>query len=267
MPPPQLQQGGRQPPRAFYRHALEELRASGIPFLVGGALALEAYTGVKRYTKDLDLHVLPQDFRRVLNVLEHAGYRTEIAFSHWLGKAYCGDEFIDLIFNSGNGLCPVDAEWIEHAPRAEIFGLPLDIAPAEEMIWQKGFVLSRERYDGADVAHLIRARGKLLDWRRLLRRFDSHWQLLLSHLILFDFIYPAERESRPDWVLDELLARYAGARTQPVDNMKVCLGTLLAVKDFAIDLDDWGDADARAEPRGQMTCAEVEHWTAAFPKL
>src|SRR5918992_186979 len=35
---------------AFYAHALEILCASGLPFLVAGTYALNAYTGVRRQT-------------------------------------------------------------------------------------------------------------------------------------------------------------------------------------------------------------------------
>ena len=35
---------------------------------------------------------------------------------------------------------------------------------AEETLWSKAFVMERERYDGADVAHLILAHGERLDW-------------------------------------------------------------------------------------------------------
>src|SRR5437899_2577696 len=79
----------------------------------------------------------------------------------------------------------------------EVLGVPVRLCPAEEIIWSKAFIMERERYDGNDVAHLLRARGCALDWDRLLRRFDGHWRVLLSHIVLFGFIYPAERAAIP----------------------------------------------------------------------
>ena len=35
--------------------------------------------------------------------------------------------------------------------------MPGPLIPAEEMIWSKAFIMERERYDGADVAHILRA--------------------------------------------------------------------------------------------------------------
>src|SRR4051812_1066855 len=95
----------------FYLEALAAMRDSGVPFLVGGAYALGHYTGIVRHTKDLDLFVRPEDSQRTLDVLADAGYRTEITFRHWLGKAFSGDDFVDVIYASGNGACPVDDGW------------------------------------------------------------------------------------------------------------------------------------------------------------
>src|SRR5206468_1316705 len=97
-----------------------------------------------------------------------------------------------VIFSSGNGVAKVDDEWFEHATAGRFLGEDIQLCPPEEMIWSKGFLLERERCDAADVIHLIHARGPRLDWERLLRRFGPHWRVLLSHLILFGFVYPGE---------------------------------------------------------------------------
>jgi hypothetical protein len=86
------------------------------------------------------------------------------------------------------------------------------VIPLEELVWSKSYVMARERFDGADVAHLIFLQGHAIDWRRLLRLFDVHAELLLAHLILFRFFYPAARHLVPDRVLGQLMrrARLAG---------------------------------------------------------
>ena len=55
----------------------------------------------------------------------------------------------------------------------EVHGYNTRLIPAEEQLWSKAFVQDRERFDGADVAHLILGRGRQFDWRRLLRRFAN----------------------------------------------------------------------------------------------
>src|SRR5207245_10103872 len=44
----------------FYQGVLEAAKGSGIPFLIGGGFALGYYTGIERYTKDLDIFVTPR---------------------------------------------------------------------------------------------------------------------------------------------------------------------------------------------------------------
>lgn len=90
----------------FYRSALRALVDAGVPFLVGGAYSLERYVGIARHTKDFDLFVRPRDCERALDALQAMGCATDLTFSHWLGKAFRGDDFIDVIFSSGNGLAP-----------------------------------------------------------------------------------------------------------------------------------------------------------------
>ena len=62
-----------------------------------------------------------------------------------------------MIFRSGNGLCPVDENGSSTRVRGEVMGRAAPLCPAEEMIWSKAFVMGRERFDGADVIHLVRA--------------------------------------------------------------------------------------------------------------
>src|SRR5438552_2195815 len=82
--------------------------------------------------------------------------------------------------------------------------------------------------DGADVAHLLRARGEVMDWPRLLGRFGPHWRVLLSHLTLFGFAYPGERQRVPDWVTRELAGRLLVEADAPPPAERVCFGTLLS---------------------------------------
>jgi hypothetical protein len=230
---------------AFYREALTVLQQAQVPFLIGGAYALACHTGVVRHTKDIDIFIRPKDCKRVLDVLSAADYRTEMTDARWLAKAYTGEDFIDIIFSSGNGIAEVDDVWFTYAVDARIFGLSVQLCPAEETIWSKAFVMERERYDGADISHLIRAYEGRLDWPRLLDRFASHWRVLLSHLILFGYIYPSEGACIPSSVMDTLLDRVRGDSQSPQAVGRLCQGTLLSRVQYAIDLDRWGYQDAR----------------------
>jgi hypothetical protein len=252
--------------RYVYVTALRTLREAGIEFMVGGAHALAPYTGVVRDTKDLDVFLRRRDCDAALRALEAAGFAPELTFSHWLAKAYAGDRFIDLIFSSGNCVAPVDDDWFTHAVPGEVLGVPTLLCPPEEMIWSKAFIMERERYDGADVAHLLLACGPRLDWRRLLQRFGRRWRVLLSHLILFGFIYPGERAMIPGAVMRELLRRLRRERHRPEQDERVCEGTLISRQQYLLDVTHGGYADGRLAPRGEMTAAEIADWTAAIPE-
>jgi hypothetical protein len=252
------------PTSAFYRHILDILTQAQLPFQVGGAYALNHYTGIVRHTKDLDIFVHPRDFQTTLQTLAGAGYRTETTFPHWLGKAFATDAFIDVIFGSGNGVAEVDDLWLAHGEKCEILEVPVQIAPVEEMIWSKSFVMERERFDGADISHLLLARGPQLNWDRLLLRFRAHWRILLVHLVLFGFAYPGKRNIVPNSLLDELIRRVHSEQAKPAPDVRLCQGTLLSREQYITDIEQWGYRDARLIPEGKMDSNDIAQWTAAI---
>jgi hypothetical protein len=252
------------PAAAFYMDALKRLHETGIPFLVGGAFAFSHYSNVPRETKDIDVFVRPADLPRVLQAFGEAGYETETTFPHWLGKIRRGEYFMDVIFSSGNAVARVDDLWFDHAVRADVLGMIVRLSPVEEMIWSKAFIQERERFDGADVLHLLRETGPSLDWPRLLMRFGDYWRVLLSHLILFGFVYPDKRQNIPAWVMDELVRRLLVSR--PNVSSDVCYGTLLSREQYLHDLERLKYRDSRLEPNGPMTEEQIKIWTDAIPK-
>jgi hypothetical protein len=252
--------------RDFYCAALDVLAGAGVDFLVGGAFAYGYYTGIHRHTKDFDLFVRPADIKPALAALRDAGYKTELTMETWIGKAFQGESFVDLIFSGSNGIATVDDEWFAHAAQGTILERPVQICPMEEMIWSKAFVINRERYDGGDIAHLLRAHGDELDWDRLLSRFDAYWEVLLSHLILFRFIYPGERDKVPPAVLQSLLDRMREQMGQPEAEARICRGTLLSRTQYLIDTEQWGYRDGRLRPQGVLTAAEVDELNATTDK-
>jgi hypothetical protein len=250
---------------AFYQRVLEALNSSGLPFLVGGAYAFNCHTRINRYTKDLDIFIYRHDYERVSKALLDAGYETELTYPHWLAKVRSDGVFIDIIFSSGNGIAEVDQIWFDHARDAEVLGIPARICPPEEMIWSKAFIMERERYDGADIAHLLHACASELDWQRLLWRFDPHWRVLLSHLILFGFVYPAHRTMIPAWLMDDLLERLRQETHGVPPASHVCSGTLLSREQYLIDIEQLGYQDSRLTPIGNMSPEDTVHWTNAIP--
>jgi hypothetical protein len=248
--PPTSVLDAESPARRFYLDALAVLDRAHTPYLVGGGYAMASLTGIVRNTKDLDLFMREADAQPALDALAAAGYRTEWTWPHFLGKALCGDWFVDILYNSGNGLCPVDNEWFAHSIGGIVLGRRVPLCPPEEMLWSKAFVQERDRFDGADVAHLVLAQGQSFDWLRLLRHFHDHEQVLLAHLLLFTYIYPSERQHVPEWVLDELYERIRG---QPPALQRLCNGPSLAHTQYVADTQKWGFIDARLKPSGPLS--------------
>ena len=83
------------------------MQEGGLPFLVGGAYAFAKFTGIERHTKDFDVFIRRQDWPLAEHIFNRAGYETELAFPHWIGKAFQGDEFVDLIYSAETALHPL----------------------------------------------------------------------------------------------------------------------------------------------------------------
>ena len=250
----------------FYRRALRVLTDAELPFLVGGAFAHACFTGIRRCTKDLDLFIRRSDYERAAGLLQAQGWRTDMPYPHWLAKVWCGEDFIDLIFNSGNGVTPVDDRWFDDNAQAEILGVPVRVSNMEDGLLSKAFIMERERFDGADVAHTIQANAERIDWRKLVDRFGDNWRVLLAHLTMFGFIYPGERDRIPAWVMQHLGDRLAReTRHPPREDLHVCAGTLLSREQYLHDVENLGYLDGRLTASSTMTPEDVRTWTEAIP--
>ena len=237
--------------------ALRALYEAGVPVVVAGAYALREYAGIYRDTKDLDVFCRRGDVDQALSALADAGFRTEISDPVWLAKGFhpCG-EFVDVIFSSGNGVADVDDDWFTYARATTVLGVPCLVAPPEEIIWSKAYVLERERYDGADVNHVLKYCADVIDWERLYARFQPHPEVLLSHLLLFRFAFPGLRQKIPDWLLDRLQARVREPAVPGTEGL--CRGTILSRCQYDRDLAE-GMSDARE--------AEVASYRNHHPKV
>ena len=241
------------------------LHNADVPFLVGGAYVVEVYAAVSRRTKDFDLYIRPRHVDAGLNALAAAGFKTGVTSRHWLAKAKHGRDYVDLIFRAGNGLCEVDDSWFARAKEDELLGFRTKLCAPEEMIWMKAYIMERERFDGADIAHILLKCADKLDWPHLVQRFGPDWRVLLSHLVLFGYVYPTELGRIPTTVMNELIDRLQ-QETPASGHKPVCRGTLLSRKQYLIDVEKWGFEDARLEQRVQMSSTDIARWTKAGEK-
>jgi len=223
----------------FYRKALQLITENEIPFLLGGAFAMREYTGIYRDTKDLDVFCRPRDYIRILKIFEEQGFRSEVTDVRWLAKVFKDPYYVDVIFNTVNNICTVDDSWFERATTAEVFGVEVKLLSPVELVWCKIYVQNRERFDGADVNHILVKLGHDFDYRGLLARMEAHWQLLLSQVINFQFVYPAERDFIPRWLFDDLMARAQELYDVPTPVERVCRGPIIDQTQYQTDIKDW----------------------------
>lgn len=227
----------------FYSESVKIMQKSGIPFLVGGTFAVNAYTGINRPTKDIDFFCKPGDYPKLLNIFAENGYKTQVLDERWLAKVTKDKYYFDFIFSSPNGAATMNDNWLKESRTAKMLGHEVRLVPPTELVMLKTFVKSRTKYDGADVAHLILKKHKDIDWKRLLMYMEQYWEILFITMLNFRFIYPSERESIPRWLIDELDLRFHNQLALPTQKKKICRGRLLSKHDYETDIKEWGFED------------------------
>ena len=242
----------------LYREVLIALNEHATPYAVAGAAALERYTGISRATKDLDVFMEARHISNALRHLEQRGFACEVCDPVWLAKAHRGEYFVDLISGMSNGVITVDECWMNRTQPATIVGILTRIISPEDLVASKLFVTRRERFDGADIAHIIYRTEGRLDWNLLLSLAGEHWEMLLWALILFRYVYPAHTSFVPAWLWQDLLSRYKTLLADP-DPAAPFRGSLVDENMFAIDMKDWGleDVQRRYRDKKLRKTAEV----------
>ena len=228
------------------------LENKAIPFAVSGAIALQQHCGICRDTKDLDIFLPAENVADALGCLVKDGFECEVCDPVWLAKAYRGPYFVDLIAGMSNAVFTVDDSWIRHAHPAIVMGVATRMLAPEELLVSKLFVARRERFDGADIAHIIYGTCGKLDWNRILHHVGEHWEMLLWALLFFRYVYPRHSDYIPASLWADLIGRLTQAVTHP-DSKQAFRGSLVDDCMFAIDVKDWGLENIVARFRAART--------------
>ena len=249
--------------RALFCEVLEHLNLVKVPYVVSGAFALQQHTGIWRNTKDLDLFLTSDTVPDALRHLQEQGFETEVRDPVWLAKAHRDGYFVDLITGMSNAVITVDQSWIDRSSPCVILGVPTRVLAAEELIASKLFVNFRERFDGADIVHIIYGTRGNIDWRRVLQLVGEHWELVLWELILFHYVYPSKQDVVPRPIWDDLLSRFRRQLDSGSMNLPF-RGSLIDEKMFSIDMKEWGMENLLKEQREQRQ-PKIEEGTGALP--
>jgi hypothetical protein len=235
---------------ALFQEVLRLLNDRKVQYVVSGAFALQQHTGIWRDTKDLDVFLPPDEANRALQYLRDDGFEVEVTDKVWLAKARRDDFFVDLITGMSNAVIVVDESWIRRGSPANVLGVPSRVLAAEELIASKMFVTRRERFDGADIAHVIYGAGDRMDWHRVMQLAGEHWEVLFWCLVLFHYVYPFATDKVPRWLWDDLIERFRNSIYDSGANAQF-RGSLIDDKMFAIDVNEWNLVDLMTQCRNK----------------
>src|SRR5205085_3492590 len=208
-----------------------------------------------------DLFCTSATATKALAYLKGIGFQIEVTDPIWLAKAWQGEFFVDFITGMSNGVIVVDDSWIERAYPEKVLSVATRVLAPEELIASKVFVDFRERFDGADIVHVIFGTKGKLDWQRILQVMHGHSELLFWHLVLFHYVYPAHSHYVPHAIWDELIENFTRELSEP-EKSAPFRGSLLDERMFAIDVKEWGLADllgkARAAKRERIVDPAID---------
>ena len=152
------------------KKAAATLRGAGIPFLIGGSLALWARGGPE-YVGDLDVVVKEQDVGRAKEALEAAGFKGEEAPEEWLLKVRDGDTVIDLI-HEPTGFKVTD-ETLARGQEIDVLGMSLPLMALEDIFTTKLLALKEHYLDFEGILPFARALREQVDWDEVRRRTEA----------------------------------------------------------------------------------------------
>jgi len=191
----------------IYRQVLTAAQKARIPFAVGGAFAVATYTGTWRDTKDLDLYVLPEYRERMIEMLTGLGltdYYEKVPYDRWwIYRSTQDDTIVDVIWAMANHRAQIDELWMS-GPKIDLNGFRVKVLPAEAMLWDKLYIMQRDRCDWPDALNLIYSAGVEIDWKYLIERMGEDRALLAGALSVFRWISPGRAQELPDWIWERL---------------------------------------------------------------
>jgi hypothetical protein len=187
---------------AAYAEVLKQPAKQRIPACIGGSIALAAYVGVSRGTKDLDLYVKREDAESLISAVNALGFidsyeRTPYDRA-WIYRAVKDGFIVDIIWQMANQRAQVNDAWLNRGPRIEIAGETLSVMPVEELIWSKLYVLQHDRCDWPDILNLLDCTIEQIDWEHLMGQVADDAPLLLSALQIYQWLRPERAMQLPE---------------------------------------------------------------------
>lgn len=194
-----------------YADFIKAASERGVPFVVGGGLAVSALAAYVRNTKDMDLFVLEKDSRELIEISKELGFEeyTEVTYDPtWSYRCSRDGYIIDFLWRMLNGKASVNETWVTKGWDLTVRGVPFKLIPVEELVLAKLYILRRDRSDWPDILSLLYAHGAGLDWERLFTALGEDRQVLGSVVSLLSWLCPGRSSRFPEsiWAPLGLLA-------------------------------------------------------------
>ncbi len=211
---------------AVYAEFIAEASRRGIPFAVGGGLAVSAYSDCVRNTKDMDIYIMEKDSRIVMEIsreLRFTEYTTVPYDPTWSYRS-CRDGYIlDFLWKMLNGRAWVDENWVTKGWELKVRGTAFRLLPVEELVWSKLYIMRNDRTDWPDIISLLYARGAELNWPRLLANLGEDRLLLGGVVSLLRWLCPGHVSTFPDSIWAPLGLLPPSFDTPGIDRDRVAL--------------------------------------------
>lgn len=150
--------------------AAAALRQAGVPFVLGGGVAIWARGGPET-EHDLDFFLKPVDADRALEALVEAGFRPEKPPEGWLYKAWRGDVMLDLIFDPSE--ITVDDDFLGRAEELEVQAVRMSVMRPEDVLVTKLLAMREHEVDYDSVLEMARAVREQIDWDEVRERSEG----------------------------------------------------------------------------------------------
>lgn len=192
---------------AIYRETIDTLEAAGVPYVVGGGIAVAAY-GRKRATKDIDLYVRPEDTALALDALQKAGFDVNpMRDVKWLAKGYKDGVPVDFILENIGGVVATD-ETMERGRHMFVSGCRMRIMSPEDLVFRKVLAMRCRRDDWYDCIAVLSNTYRTFDWDFFLRLAENFTERALAFVLFvrtdWDHVIPV-----PTAVISTLVRRMA----------------------------------------------------------
>lgn len=195
----------------IFKQALRALNSSGAHYAVGGAFAVHYYSKLWRNTNDLDVYIEREDLPEAIDALLGAGFHDfgEMAAGDrgWIYHAMKDNTLVDVIWQLPNYISPINSKTFLNGPKDIFFDIPVQFLPPHELMWTKIFTMNHQRCDWPDIFGIVRAHPESLDWNYLADKMSNNWPVLLSFIVLYDWVYPGDSYCIPQSIREKLLLR------------------------------------------------------------